>query len=240
LTRPQVPWVQAFSGCLCLVFGAGWTNLWAGHGFSQGRQLKRTKTDRRLWHRLEGYSFHERPLTRSLVDRLYEETGHPIDVCYTLVEEYRRYMYLVGSTGETLSPSPIVDLVWGLHVEDSRAYFEDFCPRVIGRTIYRPEGEQRLDFPLQDDPDYIRTLDYYAQEFGRPQVQFWPDPDFASERISSMLFWLIGLAAFVLAVVFSSMIFAVFGVVVVIITLFLRWKYSSLPLHNIDLEREAP
>lgn len=194
--------------------------------------MQRTKTDRNLWHRLEGYSFHERPLTRSLVDRLEEETGHPTDVCYILVEEYRRFMYLIGSSTESLAPSPIVDIVWRLHTEDHRAYFEDFCPRVIGRTIHRPEAEPRLDFSLLDDPDYINTLDLYAQEFGRPQVQFWPDPDFASKRLSSVLFWLIAVAALLIALVFKSTLFAVFGLVVVAGVLFLRWKFTSLPLQN--------
>jgi hypothetical protein len=200
--------------------------------------LKRTKSDRPLWHRIEGYSFHERPLSRSLVELLGEETGHSVDVCYTLVEEYRRYMYLVGSTGDELAPSPIVDLVWRLHVQDTRAYFDDFCPRVIGRTIYRPEGEQMGSLDFQDDPAYGRTLDYYAQEFGRPQVQYWPDPDLASVQMSSVLFWLIGLAAVVLALALQSTVFAVFGALVIVMTLFLRWKFSSLPLQNLSPERD--
>ena len=117
--------------------------------------MKPIKKDRALWHRLEGYSFHEYPLTRSLVDRLEDETGHSVDVCYILVEEYRRYMYLVGSTGETLAPSPIVDVVWQMHSEDKKAYFEDFCPRIIGRTIHRPG-----DLPFyEDDLDYLSTWD---------------------------------------------------------------------------------
>jgi hypothetical protein len=194
--------------------------------------MKRIKTDRRLWHRLEGYSFHERPLTRSLVDALEDETGHSIDVCYTLVEEYRRYMYLVGSTGDTLAPSPIVDMVWQLHIADEKAYFEDFCPRIIGRTIYHTADLP----PFQDDPTYSRTLDYYAEEFGRPQVQFWPDPDYASERMSGVLFWVIGIAAFVLALLFGSVLFAVFGGIVIIGNVFLRWKFSSLPLRNLNPE----
>lgn len=188
--------------------------------------MKAAKKDRRLWHRLEGYSFHERPLTRSLVDRLEEETGHTVDVCYILVEEYRRFMYLVGSTGETLAPSPIVDVVWKLHVEDSKAYFEDFCPRVIGRTIHHP-GDLP---PFQDDPAYLRTLDYYAEEFGRPQVQFWPDPDFASVRMSTILFWISGFLAVMLSLVFNSAVFAGFGVLLFVATVFLKWKFSSLPL----------
>lgn len=188
--------------------------------------MKAAKKDRRLWHRLEGYSFHERPLTRSLIDRLEEETGHSVDTCYILVEEYRRFMYLVGSTGETLAPSPIVDVVWKLHVEDSKAYFDDFCPRIIGRTIHHPG-----DLPtFEDDPAYLRALDYYAEEFGRPQVQFWPDPDFASVRTSTILFWISGFLAIILSLVFSSLMFAGFGVVLFVTTVFLRWKFSSLPL----------
>jgi hypothetical protein len=193
---------------------------------------KRTKTmepikkDRQLWHRLEGYSFHERPLTRSLVDRLEEETGHSVDVCYILVEEYRRFMYLVGSTGETLSPSPIVDVVWQMHTEDEKAYFEDFCPRVIGRTIHHP-GDLP---PFQDDPAYLTTLDFYAEEFGRPQVQFWPDPDVATVRMSSILFWISGILAIMLSLLFNSILFAGFGAFLFCTTLFLRWKFSSLPL----------
>lgn len=189
-------------------------------------RMKPIKTDRQLWHRLEGYSFHERPLTRSLVDRLEEETGHSVDVCYILVEEYRRFMYLVGSTGETLAPSPIVNVVWKMHADDTKAYFEDFCPRVIGRTIHHPRDLP----PFQDDPAYLRTLDYYADEFGRPQVQFWPDPDFATVRMSSILFWISGIFAIMLSIAFNSVWFAGFGGLLFLTTVFLKWKFSSLPL----------
>jgi hypothetical protein len=192
----------------------------------QRRRMNPTKKDRPLWHRLEGYSFHERPLTRSLVDHLHEETGHSIDVCYILVEEYRRFMYLVGSTGETLAPSPIVDVVWKMHVQDEKAYFEDFCPRIIGRIIHRPED--LLQFA--DDPAYGRTLDHYADEFGRAQVQFWPDPDFASVRISRILLWISGVLALVLSLFFKTVLFAGLGGLLFVTAFFLKWKFSSLPL----------
>lgn len=194
--------------------------------------MNRTKTDRGLWQRLEGYSFHERPLTRSLIDSLEEETGHSTDVCCTLVEEYRRYMYLVGSTGDTLAPSPIVDLVWRLHINDEKAYFDDFCLRVIGRRIYHPDDLP----PFEDDAAYLRTIEYYTDEFGRPQVQYWPDPDFASIRMSRILFWAVGLCAIVLSVFFGSVLFAAFGGLVILVTIFLKWKFSSLPLYNLRPE----
>lgn len=198
--------------------------------------MEHIKSDRSLWQRLEGYSFHDRPLSRSLVVSLGDETGHQVDVCYTLVEEYRRYMYLVGSTGDSLAPSPIVDVVWRLHSQDTRAYFEDFCPRIIGRTIHRPDSDHAALLDFQDDPAYGRTLDYYAQEFGRPQVQYWPDPDLAAVRMSSVLFWLIGLAAVALSLALKSAVFAVFGTLVIVLTLFLRWKFSSLPLRKLNVQ----
>ena len=195
--------------------------------------MQTTKTDRRLWHRLEGYSFHERPLTRSLVDRLEEETGHPTDVCYTLVEEYRRFMYLVGSTGETLAPSPIVDVVWRMHAEDEKAYLEDFCPRVIGRTIHYAADDAEAPYFL-DNPAYARTLDFYAQEFGLAQVQYWPDPIDPLAGMSSFLLWIIGLAAIGLAVVTSSALFAIFGGLVILTQVFMRWKFAPLPLRRLN------
>lgn len=190
--------------------------------------MKREKRDRQLWHRLEGYSFHERPLTMSLIGRLEEETGHPRGICYTLVEEYRRFMYLAGSTDETLSPSPIVNIAWRLHMDDSEAYFEDFCPRILGRTIVAPAHLK----PLQDDPAYERTLDDYAQEFGLAKVQFWPDPDVSVVRASCVIMCGVGIAAFVFALMFSSILFALFGVFVIAGLVLLHWKFSSLPLHN--------
>lgn len=196
--------------------------------------MKRTKTDRRLWHRLEGYSFHERPLTRSLVETLEEVTGHSTDVCYTLVEEYRRFMYLVGSTGDTLAPSPIVEIVWRLHVADERAYFDDFCKRIIGRTIhYSPAAA-----PVDEDPAYERTLEYYAQEFGRPQVQYWPDPDISTVTFSTAMLWIVGFAACALSFLLGSFLFAIFGALVIGGGLFLRWKFSSLPLENLNVEAD--
>ncbi|PJI92412.1 hypothetical protein BC777_1261 [Yoonia maricola] len=196
--------------------------------------MRPIKKDRQLWHRLEGYSFHERPLSQSLIDLLEEETGHSIDVCYILIEEYRRFMYLVGSTGETLAPSPIVNLVWRVHASDKKAYFDDFCPRIMGRTIHHPDDLP----PFQDDPAYLRTLDYYAEEFGRAGVEFWPDPDLATVRMSRVLFLISGFLAIILSLLFSSLLFAGLGIGLFIATLFLKWKFSSLPLHA-ETKRDA-
>lgn len=190
--------------------------------------MNRKKRDPQLWQRLESYNFHDLPLTRPLVDRLEDETGHPEEVCYTLVEEYRRFMYLVASTDEPLSPSPIINMVWHMHLDDRKAYLEDFCPKTLGRTILPSDNLP----PLQDDPAYDRTLDDYVQEFGLAKVQYWPDPDVSIVRVSNVIMSIVGVAAFALAMVFASVLFAVFGVLVIAILVLMHWQFASLPLHN--------
>ncbi len=195
--------------------------------------MYRTKIDRNMWHRLEGYSFHERPLVRSIVDKLAEETGHSTDVCYILVEEYRRFMYLMGISKEPLSASPIVSLVWRLHAEDENAYYNDFCRRIIGRRIPYQQGTN----DVRNDSSYERALKLYAQEFGPADVQFWPDPVFAMYTVAFGC--ALGLASFILAFIFWSIPLVIFGVLGVVGGFFFKWKFSSLPLHNDDREERV-
>ena len=192
--------------------------------------MHRDHNDRRLWQRLEGYSFHEKPLSRSLIERLQEETGHSVDVCYTVVEEYRRFMFLNGIAGDVLVPSPIVDMVWRLHANDKNAYERDFCMRIFGRMI--PYGAE--DVSVNEQASYERTLEAYAREFGRPQVQYWPDPVIGKATVSSAVMWIVGIAAFAAALLTGSFAFVAFGLVVIVGNIFLNWKFTPLPLqkHN--------
>uniref|UniRef100_A0AAN0NKN0 Uncharacterized protein n=1 Tax=Yoonia rhodophyticola TaxID=3137370 RepID=A0AAN0NKN0_9RHOB len=88
--------------------------------------------------------------------------------------------------------------------------------------------------PVEEDPAYERTLEYYALAFGRAQVQYWPDPDVGAVNLSSFLMWSVGVTAFALAVLIGSFLFAAFGAFVITGSMFLKWKFSSLPLQNLN------
>lgn len=127
--------------------------------------------DRALWDRLASYGF---PLTAAGQD-LAAVVGVRLrlrgaKVAPTL-EEYRRFLYLAATAGETVAPSPLIDKVWHLHIEDMRAYLGDLCEGVIGRVLHHSPGRPAA----KDDPAYARTLALYREEFGGdPPGTVWP------------------------------------------------------------------
>ncbi|MEO8530726.1 MAG: hypothetical protein ABI459_05855 [Deltaproteobacteria bacterium] len=86
-----------------------------------------------------------------------------------VIDEYRRFLYL-AAMGPVAVPSKLVDFVWHMHLEDTRAY-DLFCKSVIGKFIHHAPGR-----PSQgDDPDYPKTLKAYAAAFGEePFWRIWP------------------------------------------------------------------
>lgn len=131
------------------------------------------KTDPALWQRLKRHAFSFGD-GGYLADAVRDETGLTAEEAERTVGEYRRFLYLVATAGETLAPSRLVDRVWHLHMEDEVGYFDELCERVIGRRINHHRGRAA---PF-DDPAYAKTLAFYRAEFGEvPCWRVWPTPD---------------------------------------------------------------
>ena len=94
-----------------------------------------------------------------------------------VIEEYKRFLYLMATSTELLTPSEAVDAAWHLHLSYSRSYWDDLCKGILG------------GLPLHHDPTeggeaaeerfraaYDRTLIRYRQVFGsQPPADIWPD-----------------------------------------------------------------
>ncbi|MFN7741158.1 MAG: glycine-rich domain-containing protein [Cyanobacteriota bacterium] len=53
-----------------------------------------------------------------------------------MLGEYRRFLFLAMQAGHPVSPSRPVDLAWHQHLLDTRSYWQEFCPRVLGRPLH--------------------------------------------------------------------------------------------------------
>ena len=96
------------------------------------------------------------------------EHGIKRDTAVTAIEEYRKFIYLCATRPERNVPSKAVDLVWHLHMQHSRDYWEVFCAR-IGKPIHHsPGGSGRAHLD-----DYKSTLAAYKDRFGRPPKGVW-------------------------------------------------------------------
>ena len=127
--------------------------------------------DKDLWERLRAYDFPLSGGRGSLRDHLAQKTKLGSSKAPHVIEEYRRFLYLAATSGEVLAPSPLIDRVWDTHIEDTRAYLEDFSGKVMGRVIHHSPGRTKA----ADDPAYRRTLELYAREFEEePFARVWP------------------------------------------------------------------
>lgn len=91
------------------------------------------------------------------------------------VSEYLRFLELKASHEDwhasKLSPSPLIDRVWHLHVLDT-ANYEDNCVRACGYNIHHnPDGP----FDSDRGERYRRTLVAYKTTFGvEAPIDIWP------------------------------------------------------------------
>ena len=96
-----------------------------------------------LADRLRAFRF-ESPGEPSLVDELAQQTGWTHDRSRQVAEEYRRFLWIAGTATDLVSPSPEVDKAWHLHLLDTRSYWDELCPNVLGRPLHHERGRAGL------------------------------------------------------------------------------------------------
>ena len=77
-------------------------------------------------------------------------------------------MYLCATRSARNVPSKAVDLVWHLHMQHSRDYWDVFCKKLGKQVHHNPgsQGPQHLD-------DYKATINAYKDLFGTPPKGVW-------------------------------------------------------------------
>lgn len=127
-----------------------------------------TSRNDQLW---ELISTHQMPANASgisFTEQLMREHGIKWDTAITAIEEYRKFIYLCVTRTERNVPSKAVDLVWHLHMQHSRDYWDVFC-RKLGKPIHHtPGGEGRTHLD-----DYKATMAAYRNVFGTPPRGIW-------------------------------------------------------------------
>ncbi len=109
--------------------------------------------------------------------RLAAENGWSEAFAGRVVVEYRRFLALVATGDEPLTPSDAVDQAWHLHMVHSRDYWHGLCRDIVGRDIHHTPGGDGADEREDYRNRYARTIDLYRATFGdAPPADIWPDP----------------------------------------------------------------
>ena len=92
-----------------------------------------------------------------------------------MVFEYRRFLLLLATSDEPLTPSDQVDQAWHLHLAYTESYWQDLCHGVLQQRLHHgpTRGGERENRKFERW--YERTLSTYAQVFGEaPPSDIWP------------------------------------------------------------------
>ncbi|MCA0325749.1 MAG: TIGR04222 domain-containing membrane protein [Proteobacteria bacterium] len=130
-----------------------------------------------LWRRLAHHAFDDPGDAHPFSARLAQEQGWSAAHTRRVLHEYRRFLLLSIRLRGQACPSPAVDAAWHAHLLDSRRYFDQFCPQVLGRTLHHHPSRGGAD-GARHRANYAATLHAYERLFGQaPPAELWPPPE---------------------------------------------------------------
>jgi hypothetical protein len=131
-----------------------------------------------LWKSIDHYHPDKPGVAMPFSRRLAIENGWSRRYALRAIEEYKRFMYLACVIGQPVTPSEEIDQVWHLHLVYSRAYWEDFCGQVLGKSLHHSPTEGGSNEDQKYHLQYEQTLAAYRQEFEQePPHDIWPASD---------------------------------------------------------------
>jgi hypothetical protein len=124
----------------------------------------------------------------SFTDRLARDNGWSLRRSRRVLIEYRRFLYLAATAPEDapVTPSDAVDQAWHLHLAYTRDYWQTLCRDLLGQPLHHGPTAGGAAEGARYHRQYEATLARYAQLFGPPPRDIWPD---AADRFSAQSRW---------------------------------------------------
>ena len=134
-----------------------------------------TDHQQELYLRLQNYCFDAPGGAVTFAAKLACEQGWSVAKSERVLGEYRRFLFLALEAGHPVSPSRAVDLAWHQHLLDTRSYWQEFCPRVLGQPVHHTPSRGGEEERQRLGERYRRTLTSYRACFGEaPPADLWP------------------------------------------------------------------
>ena len=153
----------------------------ASGGHRMAGQGQASYRDTPLWQALAEMRIEREGAAATFARRLGRKQGWGKRHTYSVIEEYRRFLYLAATGDRPVTPSDDVDEAWHLHLTYTRHYWDELCGRILGKPLHHDPtvggAAQQAHFKDQ----YQATLARYEAVFGEPpRSDIWPAP--ASHR----------------------------------------------------------
>jgi uncharacterized protein (TIGR04222 family) len=127
-----------------------------------------------LWLKIQAFDF-DRPMSEyNFSTRLAKENYWTKNFTATAIQEYKKFMYLAGTSDMMVSPSGVVDTVWHQHLVFTNSYNE-ICS-ILGKTIQHiPSTHNKVEAGKFKQAKE-RTRKLYSESFGEMPREIWEYP----------------------------------------------------------------
>ncbi|WP_341365635.1 hypothetical protein [Yoonia sp. BS5-3] len=127
-----------------------------------------TSLNTQLWELIKTHKMPDDADGTPFIEQLMNENSISQETATVAISEYLKFMYICATRRERNVPSKAVDLVWHLHMQHSRDYWDVFCQK-LGKPVHHNPGGNGVGH-LED---YKATVAAYRPLFGSPPKGIW-------------------------------------------------------------------
>jgi len=151
-----------------------------------------------LFKNIQAFELDKADSCLSFSKRLARENRWTDTFTHRVIEEYKKFAFLAIVAGHPVTPSDQVDQAWHLHLTYTRSYWQEFCPKVLGKPLHHEPTRGGGDEQGKFNDWYGKTLASYERLFGyKPPEDIWPDSqirfgkDLHHARVNVRQHWLV-------------------------------------------------
>jgi hypothetical protein len=110
--------------------------------------------------------------TYGFTTRLASENGWKPEYASAVVEEYAKFLFIAREGGHPVSPPPIIDKAWHLHLVHTEDYWGNFCPNILKIQLHHSPATGTHDEAALFADWSGKTRDSYRKFFGEPPAMW--------------------------------------------------------------------
>ena len=138
-----------------------------------------------LWNKIKDFELDDPSSSLTFTDRLARENGWTIEFAVRATHEYKKFIFMLCVSNESLTPSDQVDQVWHLHLIYTYSYWTEFCQNLLGKSIHHGPTKGGESEGNKYKELYENTLDMYTNFFNRKAPDdIWPSSEIRFKDIN--------------------------------------------------------
>ncbi len=133
------------------------------------------KNEIELWNRLKSFELDDPESMYTFSERLALENNWKLNFSLRVIDEYKKFIFLICISDKPLTPSDEVDQAWHLHLIYTNSYWKEMCQTILKKEIHHgpTKGGESENNKFMDCYEY--TLEKYRTIFKvEPPSDIWP------------------------------------------------------------------